>query len=88
MDEPWATHVELAMHGDWTAVRRLEEEIERRDLWRKYINTLELCFSQEDLAWPKGRVTQYERHFLFVRAHIRATPEQRARAFLAATEAT
>lgn len=74
MSDPWVTYLNLAMHGDWTAVRRLEDEIDRRMLWPLY--TESLLRIAADLTQSKG----------IYWALIRATPEQRARAFLAATE--
>jgi hypothetical protein len=65
---------------DPAAARQLEDEIERRGLQDAYIEVLvELC-NTPDLnldQWPK---------FIDIFALLRATPEQRARAFLEAVK--
>jgi len=64
-----------AFSTSYTDVRLLEDEIERRGLWQQYIGVL------LDILNSYDRPSMVD-----IWAIIRATPEQRARAFLEAVK--
>ena len=72
------TLILTAQEGDLGAARMLEDEIERRGLWREYIEALGITglrtFNPPVYGWHD------------IATALRATPEQRARAFVEATK--
>jgi hypothetical protein len=72
----WSDYVERAKRGSLSAARLLEDEIERRGVQEDYIRALDKLVTyerEEGWMWFRWGI-------------LRATPEQRARAFLAVME--
>jgi hypothetical protein len=75
----WSDYVERAKRGSLSAARLLEDEIERRGLHGPYIGALLTEMGQPHTYHPSIEID-------IKWALLRATPEQRARAFLAVME--
>lgn len=78
----YTAFLELAERGDHAAAAQLEDEIERRGLEREYTQALLTILADgSEAAADSTHITQMEAWEL-----LRATPEQRAQAFLKAIE--